>query len=40
LFNPGTLLRTWGTRPGGKAGDEARDLSHHQRMTLRPACGC
>src|ERR1700734_2171081 len=25
--------RTWGTRPGGKAGEETRDLSHHQRMT-------
>jgi hypothetical protein len=26
--------RTWGTRPGGKAGEEARDLSHNQPMTL------
>ena len=27
FFNPGTLVRTWGTRPGGKAGKEERDLS-------------
>ena len=26
--------RTWGTRPGGKAGEEARDLSPNQRVTL------
>jgi hypothetical protein len=24
--------RTWGTRPGGKAGEEERDLSHNQRV--------
>src|SRR5271170_7496320 len=29
--------RTWGTRPGGKAWWEARDLSHNQRMTLTSA---
>jgi hypothetical protein len=23
IFNPGTLVRTWGTRPGGKAWREA-----------------
>jgi hypothetical protein len=26
--------RTWGTRPGDKAGEEARDLSHNQRTRL------
>jgi hypothetical protein len=26
--------RTWGTRPEGKAGEEARDLSHKQLMML------
>jgi hypothetical protein len=31
--------RTWGTRPGGKTGEEARDLAHNQRMTLtQPNC--
>jgi hypothetical protein len=31
--------RTWGTRPGGKAGEEARDLSHNQRfIRAAPAC--
>jgi Zn-dependent protease len=34
LFNPGTLGRTWGTRPGGWAGEEARDLSPNLRMIL------
>jgi hypothetical protein len=34
LLNPGTLWRTWGTRPGGEACEEAKDLSHHQCMTL------
>src|ERR1700733_3881995 len=29
--------RTWGTRPGGEACEQARDLSHNQRMTLTSA---
>src|SRR3984885_16210498 len=29
--------RTWATRPGGKAGEQARDLSHNQRITLTSA---
>src|ERR1700691_4923596 len=28
--------RTWGTRPGDKAGEQARDLSHNQPITLPP----
>ena len=34
LSVPGTLGRTWGTRPGGWAGEEARDLSPNLRMIL------
>ena len=34
FFFPGTLVRTWGTRPGGKACEQARDLSPNQRMAL------
>ena len=35
LFQPMyAKTRTWGTRPGGNAGEEARDLWHNQRMTL------
>jgi hypothetical protein len=31
VFNPCTRKpRTWGTRPGSKACEEGRDLSHHQ----------
>jgi hypothetical protein len=36
LFNPCTLVRTRGTRPGGKAWWQARDLSHNERITLTP----
>jgi hypothetical protein len=36
-FPPSLAPRTWGTRPGGKACEDARDLSHSQRMTLTSA---